>query len=176
MPVRFARIGGARVAFTSCLVLPLLTSACALKAPADTRTEDVLAIRELDAQWSKAASRNDLAATVSFYTDDAYLLPPNAPMAIGEKAIRESWAELLRPGVSTSWTITKIEVAQSGDLAYLIGAYKVTVQGPQGQQVEDRGKIMEIWKKQVDGKWKVVADTYNSDMPLPTAPASLAKK
>ena len=30
----------------------------------------------------------------------------------------------------------------------------------------DRGKYLEVWKKQADGKWKVVADMFNSDLPL----------
>ena len=119
-----------------------------------------------------AALANDLEAMVSYYTDDAYLLPPNEPVAIGKKAIRESWGRLLGPGVATSWTITKVEVARSGDIAYLIGAYALTMKDPEGKPVVDRGKIMEIWKKREDGKWKAVADTYNTDIPLPpTLPA-----
>jgi ketosteroid isomerase-like protein len=96
------------------------------------------------------------------------MLPPNAPIAIGKKAIRESWAGLLGPGVAVSWTVTKVEVATAGDMAYLVGAYQLTMKNP---PLTDRGKVMEVWKKQADGKWKCVADTYNSDMPLPATPA-----
>jgi ketosteroid isomerase-like protein len=35
--------------------------------------------------------------------------------------------------------------------------------------VNDTGKFLEVWKKQADGKWKCVADTYNSDLPVPAA-------
>ena len=162
-------------AFCGCFALLLMTPACTKPTPPDTRAADEAAIRQLDAEWSKAALANDLEATVSYYTDDAYLLPPNEPMAIGRKAIRQSWGRLLGPGVATSWTITKVEVAQAGDIAYLIGVYKLTMKGPDGKPVADRGKIMEIWQKQADGKWKAVADTYNSDAPLP-APPPPAKK
>ena len=40
--------------------------------------------------------------------------------------------------------------------------------------VADRGKFVEVWKKQADGKWKVVADIFNSD--LPAAPPGEGKK
>jgi ketosteroid isomerase-like protein len=40
--------------------------------------------------------------------------------------------------------------------------------------VSNTGKLVEIWKKQADGKWKCIVDTYNSD--LPAAPAPEAKK
>jgi ketosteroid isomerase-like protein len=33
--------------------------------------------------------------------------------------------------------------------------------------VEDRGKYLEIWKRQADGSWKVALDIFNSDLPLP---------
>jgi len=39
-----------------------------------------------------------------------------------------------------------------------------------GPPVTDRGKLVEVWKKQADGKWKTVADIFNSDLPLPAPP------
>ena len=38
-----------------------------------------------------------------------------------------------------------------------------------GKPMKDHGKYVEIFKKQADGTWKVVADIWNSD--LPVAPA-----
>jgi uncharacterized protein (TIGR02246 family) len=161
--------------FFSCLAVLLLTSSCSRQTPPDTRAADESAIRELDAQWSKTAGANDLEGTVSYYSDDATLLPPNAPVAIGKQAIRASWASLLGPGVSVSWQVTKIEIARSSDLAYLTGAYLLTMKDPQGKPITDRGKLVEVWKKQTDGKWKVVADIYNSDLP-PSPPPPEKKK
>ena len=142
----------------------ILASRCASNTAADES-----AIRELDAQWSKAAAANDPDATVSFYSDDATLLPPNAPVAVGKAAIRASWAGLLAPGVSVTWQVNKVEVARAGDMAYLTGTYLVTMKDPEGKPVTDRGKLLEVWKKQADGKWKAIVDTYNSDLPLPQA-------
>lgn len=156
------------------LALLLLASACNQPAP-DTRAADEKAIRETDAQWSKTAGANDLEGTVAFYTDDASLLPPNAPIATGKQAIRAVWAGLLGPGVSLSWQPTKVEVARSGDLAYLVGTYQLTVKDPKGASMTDKGKMVEVWKKQADGKWKAVADIFNSDKP-PSPPAPAEKK
>jgi ketosteroid isomerase-like protein len=152
-----------------CLALFLLLSGCSQQTP-DTRAEDERAIRDLDAQWSKTAGANDVDGTVSYYSDDAILLPPNAPMATDKQSIRASWASLLGPGVSVSWQISKIEVSRSGDLAYVAGVYALTMKDPQGQPVSDHGKLIEVWKKQADSKWKTVADTYNSDLPSQVPP------
>ena len=154
-----------RMAVCGCLALLAMTSACGPDKPAETRAADERAIRNLDAQWSKSAAGRDLEDTVSYYTDDASLLPPNAPIATGKEAIRAVWDTLLAPGTSVSWQPSKVEVARSGDLAYILGTIQLATKDPKGNPVNDRGKLVEVWKKQAGGNWKVVADIFNSDLP-----------
>jgi ketosteroid isomerase-like protein len=162
------------------LLLVLIPSAfvntsCTPSAAGDNRAADASAIQALDEQWSATAARNDLNGTVAFYADDAALLPPNAPIATDRKSIRESWAALLGPNTAVSWKVSKVEAAKSGELGYLYGTYSLSVQDPKGgPPVRDSGKLVEVWKKQADGNWKCIVDTYNSD--LPAAPAPEAKK
>jgi len=146
------------------VALLLVVSGCHQQA-LDHRAADESAIRALDAQWSKTAGAHDLDGIVSYYSDDAVLLPPNAPAATGRQAIRASWADLAAPGVSIAWQASKVEVARSGDLAYSVGTYTLAMKDPQGKPIADKGKFMEVWKRQPDGNWKAVADTYNSDLP-----------
>ena len=40
----------------------------------------------------------------------------------------------------------------------------MTVDGANGKPITDQGKDMAVWKKQSDGSWKMVADTFNSDL------------
>ena len=123
-------------------------------------------------EWSKTAAANDLEGTVSYYSDDATLLPPNASAVTGKPAIHALWASMLSPGSTISWQANKVEVSRSGDLAYLTGSYSDTAKDPQGHVVTDHGKEVEVWKKQPDGKWKVAADIWNSDLPLAPVPES----
>jgi uncharacterized protein (TIGR02246 family) len=153
----------------------LVLTSCGPSATVDTRAE-AAAIQALDEQWSATAGKNDVDGTVAFYTDDAVVLPPNAPIAKDRKSIRESWAGLLGRNTAVSWKVSKVEVAASGDVGYLYGTYALTIRDPKGgPPVRDTGKNVEIWKKQSDGKWKCIVDTYNSDLPAP-APAPEAKK
>ena len=77
------------------------------------------------------------------------------------------------PNVVIAWEPTKVEVAKSGDLAYLCGTYQMSWDDASGKPVSDNGKMVEIWKKQADGNWKCIVDTWSSDLPLaPAAPAS----
>jgi uncharacterized protein (TIGR02246 family) len=147
--------------------LLLLTAACNQQTPPDTRAADESAVKETDAQWAKTAGANDLDGTVSYYTDDASILPPNAPIATGKQAIRAVWAAMLTPDTTVSWQVSKADVARSADLAYVMGTYQITAKNPKGKSQEDHGKLVEVWKKQADGKWKTVADIFNSDVPVP---------
>ncbi len=150
-------------------------SSCGPTPAPDTRPAAEAAIRELDNEWSATAARNDLDGTLAFYAGDAVLLPPNAPIAKDPKAIRESWTGLLGPHTAVSWKATKVEVAKSGELGYLYGTYQLKIDDPKGgPAIQDTGKILEVWKKQADGRWKCIVDTYNSDIPV--SPAPEAKK
>jgi ketosteroid isomerase-like protein len=143
-------------------------------AAGDTKIEQ--ALRDLDAQWSKDAGAKDLDKTVSYYAESAVVMPPNAPSAKTRETIRSAWKEMLTtPGSAISWKATKVEVAKSGDLACVSGTYEETMTDAIGKSVKDHGKYVEVWEKQADGTWKVVADIWNSDLPA-NAPAPSEKK
>jgi uncharacterized protein (TIGR02246 family) len=170
MASRHEEIKGSKPIFWSCLTLVFFLSACGQQAPPDTRSADESAIRDLDAQWSKTAAANDLDGTVSYYGDDASVLPPNSAIATGKQAIRTAWTTLLVPGASVSWQPSNVEVSRSGDLAYSMGSYESSMKDSRGKSVADHGKYVEVWKKQADGKWKTVVDIFNSDLPTPAPP------
>lgn len=157
--------------FWPCFALSLFVAGCS-QTPPDTRAAEETTLRALNTQWSKAADSKDLEATVSYYSDDASVFPPNAPLASGKQAIHAVWADVLNSASSISWQTDKVEVARSGDIAYLTGMYQTTAKDPHAQPVNDSGKFVEVWKKQADGKWKTVADIFNSDLPeVKAAPA-----
>ena len=160
---------------TLIVTLTLGVVAAAVCWAADTKIEQTL--RDLDAQWSKDAGAKDVDKTVSYYAESAVVMPPNASAATTKESIRSAWKEMLTtPGAAISWKATKVEVAKSGDLAYVSGTYEETMTDASGKPVPDHGKYVEIFKKQADGTWKVVADIWNSDLPVAPATAAPEKK
>jgi ketosteroid isomerase-like protein len=129
----------------------------------DTRAADEEAIRQTDLAWSAAQQADGLDGVMPFYLDDAILLPPNNPMAIGKDAIREASATIDSPGFSVSWKPMKVEVAKSGDFAYAIGNFEGTGVDHEGNPIPVKGKYLEIWKKQADASWKVAVDMFSPD-------------
>jgi uncharacterized protein (TIGR02246 family) len=131
---------------------------------AETKIEQ--ALRDLDAEWSKAAAAKDVDKTVSYYSDDAIVLPPNASSATTKETIRNVWKDILTSsGLVIGWKTTRVEVSRSGDMACVSGTYELTTNDATGKPANDRGKYIEVWEKQADGKWKCGADMWNTDLP-----------
>lgn len=145
----------------------VLLSSATGQQTSDSRAMAEAAIRAADAAGLKAAQAKDVAGATANYADDASWLPPHAPIVQGKAAIRSAWAQLLTiPGLKINWQITKLEISRTGDMGYTLYKYEMTMSGPDGVPVTDRGKDMSVWEKQSDGTWKMVADTFNSDIPL----------
>ena len=158
------------------LTLTLGLAAAGICMAGDTKAEQSL--RDTDAAWSKAAASKDLDKTLSYYSDDATVLPPNTSAATTKEAIRKIWQDMLAsPSFVISWKATKVEVAKSGDLGFVSGTYELTMHDASGKPVNDHGKYVEVWEKKSDGKWKCGTDTWNSDLPASTpAPGAEERK
>ena len=120
------------------------------------------AIEHKNAVLRNAYNQGDATGCVAVYADDAIMMPPNQPMVRGKKAIQEliqSWIDQIGGTINNPL----VEFGVEGDLAYQVAAYAfVDTKAP------DRGKFVEILRRQQDGSWKVYLTIYNSDKPLPT--------
>lgn len=159
--------------------LVLLTGACnqTAQAPAGNtkaetnkpvvnRSAEEADLKATDIAWSAAAGTKNADAVAGFMTADGATLPPNEPIAKGMESVKKGWAGILSlKDVEISWQPATVQVAESGEIGYTSGTYKLSFTNPKGTKVNDTGKYLEVWKK-VDGKWKCYLDMYNSDLPL----------
>jgi ketosteroid isomerase-like protein len=130
---------------------------------ATARTDEEV-IRELDREWSQAAENKDVAKCATFYSETGAALPFNAPLVSGRANLREFLSGLMsKPGFALRFAPTRIEVAQSRELAYDIGTFELKLNDENGQSMTIPGKYLVVWKKQADGQWKAEADIFNTD-------------
>lgn len=147
-----------------CLALFTASPAHAQKAMTKEQTAIAKALRKLDAEWSAAASAKNVEKTISYYSDDAIVLPPNGPAATTREAIHARWKNDISTMISGSWKATRVEVAKSGDMAWVSGTFDWVSKDASGKKVTDHGKYLEVFQKQADGSWKCTADCWNSDL------------
>jgi uncharacterized protein (TIGR02246 family) len=158
----------ATLADISLLAASFLATGCMCnKTPAIDKAAIETKIRQLDTDWVKAAATHSADAWDAFYADDAVVLPPNDKTITDKASIKAYFAVLMgMPGLNLTWTDDKVVVADAGDMAYTYGTYTLNATMG-GKPMNDKGKNLEIWRKQADGSWKCTADMWSSDMPMP---------
>ena len=146
------------------LPLTLLVAACQ-PAAAPLSDDDVAAIRNLGPRYSQAAMAQDVDAAVALYTDDAVIMPADAPVVVGKEAIREFIAAAFASeAVTTEFVFTSVQIDGVGDLAFDRGTWTWTGTVPGASApVTEVGKYVVIVRRQADGSWLTTVDTWNSD-------------
>ena len=124
------------------------------------------ALRAAADAYHEAGEGMDAEGFASSYTTNGLILPPNEAAITGRDGAHEfiaSFAEA--PGASVSFSNMNVDIAASGDMGYTLADAVVTVDGPDGEPIEDKIRDFHLWKKQ-DGQWKIAIDIWNSEIPL----------
>jgi uncharacterized protein (TIGR02246 family) len=149
------------------LTLLALYAGCTPPPPRDTHDADVRTITEGEVLWVRDWSTRDAERIVARYADDATVLAPNMAPATGREAIREMVRQFARDGnFAFSFEAARVEVARSGDLGFVLGSYTlVATDLGTKKPVTDQGTYLRVYRKQLDGSWKVLQDTRASRLP-----------
>ena len=131
---------------------------------AEDHSSEVAAIMKADSAWDKASEAKSAEGWLSYYSDDAVMMPPGETVC-KDKASRETSIKNMFavPGMSLRFQTTKVEIAKSGDMGYAVGVYQYSMKDPKGKDYHETGKYCETWKKQADGNWKCIVDIWNAD-------------
>lgn len=154
------------VALASCTKSAPPASDTAAVAPvtAPDAAADEQAIRAINPAWFKAYNARDIEGVVSTYADDAVLNTPGLPPIRGKAAIRDAYTkeigDFAAAGLSDTPGATP-EFGVSGDIGWEWNTFTVTDKS--GKTV-DKGKYVSVFARG-DGKWLIIRDIWNSDMP-----------
>jgi uncharacterized protein (TIGR02246 family) len=143
-------------------MLAILFSQVREGSGSDPQKEAALkAIEQANADFGAAYAKGDPKAVAEMYTEKARLLPPNAQVVEGKKAIEAYWKGTMAAGIKTI-ELKTVEVDSFGDT--IIEQGTATLYG-NNKGVIDKGKYLVMWKR-IDGKWKLHRDCWNSSEPL----------
>lgn len=160
-----------KTALKSLTLLPVLAMLGCAGGTIDLEAERT-ALLELDRQWAQAAAENeDVELIVSFWSDDALVIPPGQPPIVGKEALRAMVASNMEiPGFAVSWEADDMEISPDGRMAYMYGTNQFTFPDGDGNLVTSHGRALTVWRKGPDGQWKCVIDIWNA-APNPDATA-----
>lgn len=118
-----------------------------------------------DAEWASAASEgHDVELILSYWTDDAVVLPPGLSAVIGKAELRQYVQGSMQiPGFRITWTSTEVNFSPDGNLAYMFSRNAVTMNGADGKPTTTEGRAVTIWRREADGQWRCVVDIWNTE-------------
>ena len=119
--------------------------------------------------WIAAYNAGDADTIAGMYAEDARVFAPGHPAAVGRDAIRETIAKDIANTKAAGVTLVLNDddvVSVHGDIALHTGSY--VVNDASGATV-DSGNYLGV-SQNIDGKWLLVRDVWNSDRP--PAPAA----
>ncbi len=149
----------------------VLLLATAVTASAETADD----VRCQEIGFSRAAEARDAVSFASFIDDDARFVSNS--VLRGPAAITEAWSIFFQSeGPSIKWRPQFVEVLEDGNLALTRGPFRVVTQDDVGNEVERWGTFNSVWRRQADGRWKVVFDAGSpaSEPPAEDVQALLA--
>ncbi len=134
------------------------------RATCRSQTELEKELLQRDAEWESAASSGrDLERIVSYWTDDAVLMPPGHATVVGKQALRAYvQASMQTPGFHITWKSTEVRFSRDGHLAYMFAHNLLTMCGADGP-VTIAGRGITIWRRDSDGEWRCAVDIWNAE-------------
>ena len=152
-----------------------LAAACVLALAGCQKATDGAAFekqaREDVRKFIPAFNTGDVDTIMAMYAPDAEVLAPGNPRAVGTEAIRALVTKLsgeLQAGGITLQLNDDDKADASGDLGWHSGSYDVK---DASGAVIDSGNYLAVMRRQADGKFLMIRDTWNSDRPPPAPPA-----
>ena len=148
------------------LRLVVLLALCACSGRGDSMETEVSASRselgQMNRDFAAALNAKDAAAAAALYTEDAVLIPPGEPIVQGRAAIEEYWRGALELGGVRDVSVETMDALSSGSLGYETGSFVLTVDGPDGEPIIDRGRYIELLRREPDGTWRSTHGIWNA--------------
>ena len=163
---------------TNALLLVVAAAlSCQPAPPPDTSAEAKKAIDAANGTWASLTAGGHADSLASYYHANAVLLPPNMTPVRGKETIRGFFAQMNTMAATLS--IHAESVWASGASATELGrwnfVWSANAKRPPGFPPADSGKYIVRWVNE-GGRWLMMQDIWNSDVPLPMAPAPATSK
>ena len=133
----------------------LFTASLHAQNKTDISAEKQQLLNVLD-DWARKGATGNLDSTMYYWADDAIILDRGKNIN-GKSAIRQMMQGMANvPGFKMNWDAKPVtlEVAQSGDMAYIVLQNTMSIPDSTVKISNIRNTALEAWKKDKNGTWK----------------------
>jgi ketosteroid isomerase-like protein len=153
----------------SAAAIAFAVAACSPPAPAPIDTAALgKALLARDSIWAATAfAGKNIDSIVSYWSDDAIVVPPGQPSYVGKAAIRAYIESAMKlPGFSINWKSQNPVFSPDGKTAYMTGVQTVTMKGGDGKTMTFAARGVSFWRLDADGQWRCTVDIWNDGPPI----------
>jgi len=129
-----------------------------------TLSAGTLHLMQLDLDFAKDVAKGGGKAFVSWFADDALTLNNGKPVVMGKTRIAAD-ANWDAKQYQLIWTPQGAQMGPSGDMGFTYGHYEGHSKDIHGNDVSTSGRYITVWKRSIDGKWKVALDASAEEPP-----------
>ena len=139
-----------------CLTVALVT--VSISNAADSEEQ---AIHEAYDAWVEAANEKDIKKWSTFLAEDPYFVPADSPpLASTEEIIDYYKRSFSDKWFSLNCEQQKVEVSESGEMAWARGICNATFTDPDGRKASGTSRWFKVWIKHSDGSWRARVNTW----------------
>jgi uncharacterized protein (TIGR02246 family) len=156
-------------------VLALAVGGCTnvKQVPDETRVREV--IDGLNQEFVECWNGADADCVAGFFSEDGWQLMPHSQAQAGPDALRRFWQVAFGWG-QWEFSMETAVLEQSGPVAVERGKYTIRfvadAAAPPGRpSSQDRGNYITHWRLESDGRWRVAAQAFVSEVPARVVPA-----
>jgi uncharacterized protein (TIGR02246 family) len=118
------------------------------------------ALNQAEQTWARLYNAKDADGLAKRYVEDAMRLPPDTSRHQGRAAIQANLQKEFDGGV-TNCKLQVTDVGSDGNLAWLVGNFSVDYPAEGGKMATATGNYVSVYRKEADGIWRTVLDTWN---------------
>jgi len=149
-------------------LLPVaLLAATACARPTAIRPTEISAsaaeLGQMNRDFAAALNAKDARTAAALYTEDGMLIPPDEAIVRGRAAIEAYWQGAIDDGGIRDVSVETIDAKSSGSLGYETGRFTLTVNGPDGEPVVEKGRYIELLRREADGTWRSTHGIWNAE-------------
>jgi ketosteroid isomerase-like protein len=143
----------------------LLLTAVSFGTRAQSEGELKASVAKMNQEMIELAKTGRYEAMDKYYNNDVISMPNNRAAENGFNQVLTSNLQRKNGGYKIlEGQKTTSELFVSGDIMVDVGTYSMTVSYPgPAEPVKDFGKYINVWQKDRNGDWKIVAETWNTD-------------
>ena len=145
---------------SSKIAMLALVSMAVMAAPVASAQSVADELRAAEAEWQRLFDAGDAKGLAALYAEDAMRLPPDGSRTVGREAIEAALAGDIDFGLELDLETTDVGHDDDGELGWVVGDQ--TVRFPvDGEMMTGTGNYIIVYRKEDDGAWRIVVDTWN---------------